>query len=867
MAKFSLPFKKKTPGAAVPNGAAGAAAAAPAMSEAVAGGESAAGRIVRYAKDYIQLIIIIVIIFVIYLVLFVAFPRINGFSKRQNMDRFLQENRFLGKNLEGFLAAEMPIIWDHVYGNRVIFDLQSQLKEKVNSEYGNNQDPNTAALMEYYIFYGKDGSDMTDKGGEPKPVMCNGVNTTIRYPRFYRKYYAYKQSIGEFPQALGDSQKYCECENENKDDKITTRIKTTGDIIKSVAEEVKGITEVFMKNNILGFLLLPDMVSAPDIIRDLQSFNDETKMKEIYSPDFAYTNLHEYSWILFEALIDASPSFPSYDTKMNPLLINYLNSDFNRRQLARNVLIKNDGLCNFLDRYPIYSRIMLSDVSDKQNVYGMVKSIYKKSMMGYKENPSSALDELEKNIKGLKTFMINVSVLDLYLNTYQKEHKKYNRDTIGGIYASKYMGWTDFFLYLWKPYWEDFILNKVLMYYYRIFTKTYWEYLFMTKFYGWWTNVGNTIMNIPTNMAERIKNKRNLDKKGGSKEKFMVEGFLGKIFGPIIAVGKFFTSLLKVVTIFVKLITSFVSDPIGVLIDIFTLIIGTIFAIILVIIYFFFSIPGINFIVFIAYFIIVEVTKFIIFTIVYILLFALVTVVIILLTILNIISGNNLKNLALCQNSPGAWYRTPNYHRMNKFERSLMCAKPCPRGYTADPVTGFLCVKLPRGIPNYCPQAEIMRIYSGRNRRDRKFAYPDYNTKGNMNYESKLPSQREKILLRHFKKGEEFFETCTKPMEHYDNVPRTICENLDVIKAERPDGLSDNHIRKLEKVCRQAYCNSRRGGPYSVCSSLRGFTADDISTLIKNICLIIFAIIMFVMIIIIIVYAAIGGANADQMFK
>ena len=515
---------------------------------------------------------------------------------------------------------------------------------------------------------------------------------------------------------------------------------------------------------------------------------------------------------------------------------------------------------------------MLSDLDksvDKGQVYSLVCAAYRSVLDEFKDAGSlAAITGLANRIGQLKEYYTSVTIMDLYLNQYQSHHRKYNRDTIKSIYRAKYMNQWDFFMYLWKPYWEDFILNKILMFFYRIFTKAYWENVYMVKYYGWWLALGNTIMNIPRSIAQGIANRLKQQKEKFVPQSFVIEGFLGKIFGPIIAVGKFFMSLLTVVLVFVKLIMNFVKDPFGTLISIFTLIIGTLFSIILVIIYAILSIPGINMIVFIPYFFFTEVMKFVIFSIIYIALFALVTVMVLVLTFINIVSGGALKKFSQCQNSPGAWYRTPNYHRGNKFERSIMCAAPCPLNYRPDQSTGTMCMKLPNGMPNYCPKAEVMRIYTGFNRGDRKYTWPDYKTRGNVKYESQLPINREKTLLTHFKKGEEFFGTCVEPMSKYDPAPRAICANIDVLR-EKPDayGLTQRDVRRLERVCNQSYCNARSGGAYTVCSNLTDKNGDDnIALLIKNICMIIFMIIMFVMILVLIIYVVSGKAEMDGAF-
>jgi len=810
------------------------------------GDSTFAGKTVGFIMDHVKLVVIIFLIIIVVLLVRVGFPRLNKTHRIENMDLFLQENKMVSKAFEGVLSNRDEEIWSSLYGSSYIFGLIVALDSKVKEKYAGANDPYMRAMIDYYILY-TDTVEQKSKEKEKIKVYCGkgkaGGYRIIPEKNIYSKYHGLKKVFGElFDRSASETQKSCKMHDENDQTNFVDTIYYTGVLITELAIEVKAITEVISKTNSVAFLMIPPVNGAESIEKNLKTYS--SNLQEIYSPSFNSSDIHEYSWILFEALSETNPSFPDYDQKIKPLLINYLNSDAKKRDIVRTVLIQNDALCQFLERYPIYSRVMLSNLDsavDKGNLYRMVCGVYRKLLKEYQGGGANAsLSLIANKISKLKEFYSNIAVLDLYLNQYQSEHKRFNRDTIKSIYAAKYMDNREFFKYLWIPYFEDLVLNKILRNFYQIFTREYWEWVFLNKFYGFWLGLGNAIMNIPTSLAQNIANKRNFNKEKFVPESFTVEGFLGKIFAPIIAVGKFFMSLLKVVLVIVKLIMSFVKDPFGTLIDIFTLIIGTVLAVFLTIIYAIFSIPFINILPFALYFIITQVVPFFVFGFFYLFLFAIATIMIIVITFLNIISLGSLKKLSQCQNSPGAWYRTPNYHKNNRYERSIMCARPCPTGYAPDQSTGFMCLKLPRGMPNYCPKAEIMRIYTGYNRRDRKYTYPDYQTRGNMKYEANLPADREKILLTHFLKGESFFTECAEPMSKYDAFPRAICANIDGIREKAEEyGMSEKDIKKLQRVCNQAYCNARSGGAYTVCSNLSEKSGDDISQLVKNICMII----------------------------
>lgn len=75
--------------------------------------------------------------------------------------------------------------------------------------------------------------------------------------------------------------------------------------------------------------------------------------------------------------------------------------------------------------------------------------------------------------------------------------------------------------------------------------------------------------------------------------------------------------------------------------------------------------------------------------------------------------GNQLRSAAIvltsCENDPRAWYRTPHYHRSNRFGRMLgigICMAPCASGYA--PIAGGLaCGRKIDSVPRRCPHAYV----------------------------------------------------------------------------------------------------------------------------------------------------------------
>jgi hypothetical protein len=264
--------------------------------------------------------------------------------------------------------------------------------------------------------------------------------------------------------------------------------------------------------------------------------------------------------------------------------------------------------------------------------------------------------------------------------------------------------------------------------------------------------------------------------------------------------------------------------------------------------YFVVSLPPFIYLVFLVYFFIVDCIPFIIYTILFLSLLVIVTFLCISLAFLDMLTGGSLKVLILCQNSPAAWYKTPAHHLYNSYSRGLLCSKPCKKGYAPD-TTGTSCVRTSRNTPPYCAQAEVMRLYSGDGKKDRKFAYGDFRTKANIKYLMKTPTGREDMLLDHFTKRQQHYDKCGNPenamgMSKYDNITMNICSNLDAIKSTKDlHGMTDKEIKKLEIVCGQSFCDSRSSYPF--CAKLSKVSDINLADLIKKIIMAIIGIIIF----------------------
>lgn len=291
------------------------------------------------------------------------------------------------------------------------------------------------------------------------------------------------------------------------------------------------------------------------------------------------------------------------------------------------------------------------------------------------------------------------------------------------------------------------------------------------------------------------------------------------------------------------------------------MVIAWIGAAILEVIFFIISLPPFIQIIWAVYFVISDGIPFVLYMLVFLTLLLIITAFCLLASFIDIITGGSLKNIVLCQNGPAAWYKVPNHHLKNRYERGLFCSKPCREGYRPDD-SGQYCVRQPKEAPSYCPQAQIMRFYTKEGKNDSKYVYRDLKTTGNLSYLMKTPDKREDMLLEHYLKKQRFKEDCslrpknsdnssnTADMTKYNPLTMNICANLESLSSSDVMRHDAETIMKLREVCNQAYCDS--SSTYPFCTSLSGRMESNGADLIRKIIMAMVAMICFVVTMIIV---------------
>lgn len=263
--------------------------------------------------------------------------------------------------------------------------------------------------------------------------------------------------------------------------------------------------------------------------------------------------------------------------------------------------------------------------------------------------------------------------------------------------------------------------------------------------------------------------------------------------------------------------------------------------------YYLTTIPPFHWLAFALWFFFKYMVGLLLYTLVSGIIFVIIALVFGLVSILNFMTTGALNKMALCQTSPLAWHQIPSYQMKNYYERALFCKKPCAMGFAPDKLTGDICERIPLAQPNFCPQASVMRVLNHEMGMTETGTYSNYIT--TPTFMSKSPEEKEKLYINFFMERQKFFDSCDNTMRNYTSFANNVCANLDAIKANKINGLTDSEIGKLENICKQGFCNSQKR--YAFCGVLNGDNSKTNSTdgLLKSITMLVIYTTMFLLLI------------------
>jgi len=393
---------------------------------------------------------------------------------------------------------------------------------------------------------------------------------------------------------------------------------------------------------------------------------------------------------------------------------------------------------------------------------------------------------------------IGFTVMDMYLNTYFDKLKE--------LHNNRRFGFFNYLIYLIKPYVTTLIFNDIV---------NPWKEALQSRamnkewsdFTTAWDRLGEMIKKIPGSLAARNTRKSSTEQlQGGletnqneykadfgNREDFKsdtIERF-GFLKG-LLSIGDFFMAILDLALGVAELLT----NPFELIPYLFKIIIGFIVGIILLVLHVLGTLPPFSWMFFALYFIAFVAVPLAVGSVFYALLFALFAVISVVLWVLDLMTLGLVSKLTRCEDLPDIWHTRANFVNENLYTRALVCQSSCPSKFEP---AGVFCKATNSKQPDYCPQAQVYRMYTGLptgSPADMGDFVPD------LKFWSKTVPAREQEIRTYFKKKQRFLQKCEKASARYDPLVKTICANYNTValpkESDRPE---------LRRVCKQIYCD------------------------------------------------------------
>lgn len=291
-----------------------------------------------------------------------------------------------------------------------------------------------------------------------------------------------------------------------------------------------------------------------------------------------------------------------------------------------------------------------------------------------------------------------------------------------------------------------------------------------------------------------------------------LEGFgkdvLGVITGPFDIMKKGLELIMQGIKLF-EMIFKLITKPHKFIPFILILVFGMLFVALLLWWHIIWSLPGLNTLAFWIYFVVIVLLVEILMSILFLAIFVFVVIVDVCRWLLDLLTLGAIRAVTRCEDAPDVWYKRGNWQHNNFVNSMFMCQYPCATRFK--PQYGFICKRMDRLEPSYCPQSQIYRMYRGE-----ALVGPSMMSeyKPDLDFWRQKPEERKEIVKAFFQKRQAFLQNCSNKMERFDPLIRNVCANWDTVTL--PNG-SDREL--LRGLCCQAFC--QRSPSADFCPSLR----------------------------------------------
>lgn len=290
--------------------------------------------------------------------------------------------------------------------------------------------------------------------------------------------------------------------------------------------------------------------------------------------------------------------------------------------------------------------------------------------------------------------------------------------------------------------------------------------------------------------------------KNPDNEEMVIEGFK-QIIDPIVNIMKFFVKAIIAIPKLIKVvfkILALIRDPPKFIQALLGLIIG----IVIVIIYFI----GLMMLSHLSWAVafVAKLAISIFFTVLWLMVFIAVFILFVILWVFDLFTGGQVLRFLRCENLPNAWIYQSQYSFNNKFERSLLCSRPCFSGFKP---AQLFCKKCKSTEPNFCPQQLVHQAFE--NRDLDSFRLPSkylYKFSPSLALWTKHDREKQRELREFEKERTIFLASCYKSYQDQDHMTKTVCANIDMYFKP-----NSKLKQKVVSLCDQIYCDyGYRGG-------------------------------------------------------
>jgi len=510
----------------------------------------------------IKFLVAAVIIYLIYIIIFGGYPRFlvniltGSFYHKEMIDPFIKENGLVKNTIDILLEnSNASSTFDKVYGS----DLGSKLKKEllsldsnINIHYAKFKGPDRyyEALKDYYLYFDTvkieiDKSDNYKIITPTTTITTPTTNTKITNQDFYVQQLGYLTNQGLYDaRGKGNDEQLLDMYNADKKQNYQYFSTVSGIKVSflKISDMIRQMVDIIKAKPYLSFIIIPETKDDEMAFsKDYGKYKTQILEGTIYN-EKDLSNMNRYTWYLIEYFKYKKNKdiYTEFEKVMNkaPIVWNpeemntirkYINtsSDELRKKMQAGIfgrkLVKlqpklidpsrdvreesypDNVRCNaefftFIEQHPIFCNIYFSDnvphPENKNEFYKNVMKTYDLLYGGLDHPVDTIADNMLNNIKTngqiFVKYVNSVNIFDLYMNEYKSKIIK--------TYQDQNYNENEFFKRLFTPYFEDFVNNRMKVYFMKTFSAGGWNASY-NKFLVQWSKLGQLLKTLMGSIA------------------------------------------------------------------------------------------------------------------------------------------------------------------------------------------------------------------------------------------------------------------------------------------------------------------------------------------------------------------------------